>query len=1058
MAPRDAAVDRLERGCPVFGWRPLMEPGVKVPPWEPPDFAALLDELDVTLIPGLHDALVRPQFEQMLQQLNVPVPPPSTFDGQQMSGPDGEGRISPISVLQVGVSSDPFLSLALGFGTNVDEPLQVNFDIEPFHDGSRFDYLVAAPYARGLDGESEPVELIALALRPTRALMPPMPTGLDAVQRAEEPPAAREQPYAASALVSWERPPVTTFMRAASFAAARADVGAPDARLLMEPRPSGGHRPIAPALAKSDDDGAHVFLTDPRFEIDPVPGVRSMRYGVATQDLFGLWSNWKVTGHVATQPAPEPPRIVAATLDLPAPAGGPPGNKLCTGSLTVDLTWDWTDRGPDTITLAGRLYAAAELGADPPSSSAPNALQRTIGGVQPRVVVDFSDGAGFADVATVDGVVTTNLEYLNPEGTEFVAPGSAQSQRIRRYRLHIPGFSVDFATTTHVGLALWIEGRERLVPGRVTAQVGPFLTFASDPVAPPSHDRLPDRAARQHARRRRAQPRPAVVAGRGRHRRLLRVRGRRVHAARRVGPARARPGPFPVRALRRDPRPLPHRSGAPAVPAPLVARHHHERARRRDAQGLALHPSVRRRHRWPGGTEGPWPGPVGPDDPMQLYAYAAPRRRHPATPGAARHRRRVARPGGRRADDAHRVRRGARSTSTGCVSTTPPGSWTRWARPSPRSQPPAAAAGPARRCPRAASGTRGWTRPSPSWRRVWYRAVAWSVGDPFRGLVPGRSAPSNPFSVVLPPAGAPNLSALSAVWPGGNLANVEVRFSSTAPRWKTALGWHRLEVMVLDMTDPASPQPILPGPAAPPGALVRELGSIGTVPPSAGSALWVSGGGSPAQYRLTVARSAAAEPLLVVVRMIDPLGRVTDRRLDVAAGSLLGIAGSGQPGCDTAGRRRKAVDVRHRRLPDGRSPVRPAHRGRAATIGSGAWRSGRPQAAADPHVGRAARHPSRVLGPVRHTPRCAAALGWPGRRAQPHLRGVRPRWCQQLHHHGDRARWPHRLVDRPGRSPGALRSRRVPDDHELGRESAAGQRAAGPRRHVTVPGRQLGRR
>ena len=576
MAPRDAAVDRLERGCPVFGWRPLMEAGVKVPPWEPPDFAALLDELDVTLIPGLHDALVRPQFEQMLQQLIVPVPPPSTIDGQQMSGPDGEGRISPISVLQVGVSSDPFLSLALGFGTNVDEPLQVNFDIEPFHDGSRFDYLVAAPYARGLDGESEPVELIALALRPTRALMPPMPSGLDAVQRAEEPPAAREQPYAASALVSWERPPATTFMRAASFAAARADVGAPEARLLMEPRPSGGHRPIAPALAQSDDDGAHVFLTDPRFEIDPVPGVRSMRYGVATQDLFGLWSNWNVTGHVATQPAPEPPRIVAAILDLPAPVGGPPGNKLCTGSLTVDLTWDWTDRGPDTITLAGRLYAAAELGADPPSSSPPNALQRTIGGVQPRVVVDFSDGAGFADVATVDGVVTTNLEYLNPEGTEFVAPGSgpvvadpplpaAHPRVLRRLRDDdaCRPRPVDRGPRTPGPRAG--HGADRALPH---VRLGPRRAAVARPAA--------RRAARQHARRRRAQPRPAVVAGRRRHRRLLRLRGRRVHAARRVGPARARTGPVPVRALRRDPRPVPHRSGAAAVPAPLVARHHHE--------------------------------------------------------------------------------------------------------------------------------------------------------------------------------------------------------------------------------------------------------------------------------------------------------------------------------------------------------------------------------------------------------------------------------------------------------------------------------------------------
>lgn len=886
MAPRPAAVDRLDRGCPPFGWRPLMQPGVSVPAWEPPDFALLVDELHDTLIPGLREALILQQIQQMLQVLNVPIPPPSTFDGQQMTGPDQEGRISPIRVLQVGVSSDPFLSLALGYGTNVDEPVQVGFDVKPYHDGSRFDYMVTAPYAKGLDGESDPVELAAFALRPTQALMPPMPSVMDAAQRAEEPPAAREQPYAASTLVTWQRPPATTLIRAASYAAARADVFAPAAVLLMDERPSGGRRPIAPALAKSDDDGAHVFLTDPRFEIPPVPGTRLLRYGVATQDLFGLWSNWNVVGHVATQPAPEPPRIIAATLDLPAPIAGPPGNKQCTGALTVDFTWDWTDRAPDTITLAGRLYAAAELGADPPSATAPNALQRTIGGNQPAVVVDFSLGSGFADAATVDGVVTTDLDYLDPEGTEFVSPGPGQSDRIRRYRLRIPGFAVNFATTPHVGLALWVEGRERLAPGRVTAQLGPFQTFATDPVAPPSADVLPivplgsmpDAQGRSHGRL--AWP---AVGG---------TAGYFVYEADEFTllAAWGLPEPDPDRSLSERYDVIRDRFRIEPLRRPF------QRLSSRAVTGTELDVVMPKGSRsihlyvvvtaGPGGTEGPWPGPVGAADPMQLYAYAAPRLAVPLPPELLA----VADPDlGQVAVelttrtgfavarlDLHRVRvdDAARELDTmgppvAQVPAAGGGGWTRTDLPTQRFR------------------YEGVDAPSPSWRRVWYRAVAWSTGDPFRGLVPARSVPSNPFSVVLPPSGPPDLSVLSAVWPGGAADNVEIRFTSAAPRWKTALGWHRLELMVLDATDPAAPLPVLPGPAAAPGALRRELGSIGTVAPTVGSALWVDGDGVPADYRITVDRSPAAEPLLVVVRMIDPLGRVTERRLDVAAGSLV---------------------------------------------------------------------------------------------------------------------------------------------------------------------------
>ena len=146
--PRDAAVDRLRRGEPAFGWRDLIAPGIAVTPWAAPDPHLLLQELDTTLLPGLHTTLQLQQVMQMLEKLHVPIPPPANYNGDQMSGTPNDGRVSPIAVLQMGVSSDVFLSLALGYGTNVDENPQ-SADVKPYHDGSRFDYMITAPVRQG---------------------------------------------------------------------------------------------------------------------------------------------------------------------------------------------------------------------------------------------------------------------------------------------------------------------------------------------------------------------------------------------------------------------------------------------------------------------------------------------------------------------------------------------------------------------------------------------------------------------------------------------------------------------------------------------------------------------------------------------------------------------------------------------------------------------------------------------------------------------------------------------------------------------------------------------
>jgi hypothetical protein len=61
--------------------------------------------------------------------------------------------------------------------------------------------------------------------------------------------------------------------------------------------------------------------------------------------------------------------------------------------------------------------------------------------------------------------------------------------------------------------------------------------------------------------------------------------------------------------------------------------------------------------------------------------------------------------------------------------------------------------------------------PTGSWKRVWYRATAWTAEDPTRGGLKGRSSASNAVWVVLPPTDPPVLSALS-IGGGPTLAGV----------------------------------------------------------------------------------------------------------------------------------------------------------------------------------------------------------------------------------------------------------------------------------------------
>jgi hypothetical protein len=862
--PRTAAAHRLQRGTPVLGWDPLVAAGVSAPPWAPPDPLGVLAELDPVLLPSLHDLLVKEQMAQALETLAVPLPPPATLDGDEMPADPSTAQVSPVSVLQLGVGTDPYLSLALGYGTNLDETGR-NPDVPRFHGGSLYDYMVTAPYAKGLDGKSPPVELVAYALRPLPAAFPPVPVQLDATHRAFEAPAAVDLPWAASTIVRWERPTKTTLFRLASSALARHDAGDATAVALMESRTAGGFHPVAPGQSPTDAENNFLHLTDTRAVIPNDPGARSMRYSVANQNLFGLWSGWRGADHAVTQPAPVPPRIVSATLELPAP----PSGKLCTGGLLVDFTWDWTDRRPDTVELLGTLYPAATRGAPPPSNIVPSGLDRTPGGGQPSVVLQFT-----GDTATVDGVVTNNLRYLNQDGDEEVAPGATQSDSVRRYRLTVPGFSVDFTGTPHAGVALWVRGTERLAPHHQTEAAGPVLAFASDPVAPPMSPpivtlgSMPDAQGRSHAKLA-----WTAVAGAAGYLVYEADEFTLLHHYEQAEPA-------PDAALSNRLQTIKDLFDAhPGDRRPFT------RLTSRPVTGTSLDVMLPRGSRsiqcyviitaGPGATEGPWPS-----NSDALYAIAAPRIAAPPPPellavvdeatGVVTVTVRTRTGHAVEQVDVHRVSvdDAARSLATmgppiATVTSGGGGGWT-WKTPAKPADP--------------AYGTvtvSGSDSPGPSWRRVWYRALAWGAPNDARGLVRGPSAPSNPFSLVVPPAAAPDLSSVSLKWPGGAVADVRLDFSSAAPVARTALGPHRLEIALADVTDPSAPAVVL--------SLASDLEGLPTAAPASGNGVWrVSG--TPTGYRVIVRRNNVNVVLRGLIRLVDPLGRRSEQPVDVPAG------------------------------------------------------------------------------------------------------------------------------------------------------------------------------
>jgi hypothetical protein len=167
---------------------------------------------------------------------------------------------------------------------------------------------------------------------------------------------------------------------------------------------------------------------------------------------------------------------------------------------------------------------------------------------------------------------------------------------------------------------------------------------------------------------------------------------------------------------------------------------------------------------------------------------------------------------------------------------------------------------------------------APSWRTYYYRAVAFGPNDPIHGRLPGRSGPSGMVDVIIPPPDPPDLQPIEQlVTSSGTLVRIRVR--SLAETRITPFGVHHIQFLTVNRSTPFPTQT---------EHAAADLNVIpGTPSPAVEAAGTVTRGPRDATGRWLYESYVPVGDDEVIVRMTDPLGRVTEQRAALASTSPL---------------------------------------------------------------------------------------------------------------------------------------------------------------------------
>ncbi|MBE7380303.1 MAG: hypothetical protein F6J95_002695 [Leptolyngbya sp. SIO1E4] len=878
-SPMAAALDRYRRGAPFYGWSPLMAPGIPAPPWRLADPQAMIQALRDNVFDDLRRMITTlpPRRHHRFELTND-----LELSG---SGHPGTLQFSPLKTLLFGAATDPLLSLISGFGTAFDD---VNADA-PSPTLERSHYMVTARYEQGLDGRSDPVEYAAMLLHPDLAPMPPAPTNVTAKTDGHQAPDQVDRAWQGVVRLYWDKVADMSPFRVGSYAAARVYQAPPTGVVpLMSPRLGDtALQPISATTSEAKDEANEPLQAlDDSCVIASTPVPNSLRYGLAHQDLFGVWSPWATVGHTLEEPAPQGVSILSARLEVTPPASG----SVCPATLVVDLAWDWQVRSPRRIELVGRLYGQAKRDDPPANTNRPAGLQTALNGpVGAPFRITFNGEANGQPDAN------GTLAYLSEDGKSFL-PAPLEIDGPRRYRLTIAGLSLDYATVGHIGLALWAGGQENRAPQRLNPwPENPMIVSASDPRAPVitgTHENVllasvADASGEHHAKLTWPSYSGAV--------------GYFIYTTTETQLRVDRGLPDPGLHQTLSERLAELRNAFEADPNRQSFTRLNDQAIAQREIAVTLPRGSKEIHLYlvlgvgAGQIESAWPDASDPDLRLRPIAYAAPQIVPPAPPllevnrylddsaDPPVYRARVqinTRPGATITQiDLHRVRVPAAALTLdtmGPAVAALTGSEAGWEVTENTSTAPGEA--------QPLGTLTGSDTPTGSWRPVFYRAVAWSEDIPSRGIYGSRSLPSAAREVVIPPMDPPPLSVLTYQLSGQN-RTVLIRFNSSAPVATTPLGPHRIRAAVYAQPPNGRFTAVYHYPEVTPNGTVDDsleaLTTLSGLPLR--NRLWRRNSTTPGltQYSLRIRRATAATALKVNVQLIDPLGRVTERTLTV---------------------------------------------------------------------------------------------------------------------------------------------------------------------------------
>ena len=895
--PDDAARDRFRRGAPFYGWDALMQPAKPAPTWTLAD--------DRAMIRAVHDTMLDPLLDMVT---SLPARQHQTYTVNHTlttsTGQAADASFSPLRVLLYGAATDPLASLITGYGTAYEviaEPgspfgSHLAASVGPATAPVAYDYMVTADYDKGTLSTSASVVYAALLLNPRGVLPPPTPTSVSVNSDGMQAPVVTDGPWRTVDRISWDRVSETLPFQIGSFALARQALApAGGVEPLMDKRMyDTALQPIAATISSNPATVNRMAALDERYQIASSPNPNALLYGVAMQDLFGTWSRWATTTFAVGEPPPGPATILSTRLDTSAATG------LCPGTLVVELSWDWANRSPASIDLVGRRYGQGTPAERPADLSIPASLPASLTSGSGAIArIEFAAG-GQVSAVTPGGGLSVGVEYVSLDGLQLVTT-PVTNHGPRRYRVTATGLQLDFSSAPMIGVATWARGTEAVFPQRVGPwSAEPSVASASDPRPPVmsvEHEdvlmtSLGDASGEHHA----MLSWPAAPGAAGYF--AYTVAESKFRADRGLGePATSLTLSQRLAELRNLHAANPDRRSFTRVNATVVPG---------TSMQITLPRGTKEIHLFvvlavsAGQVESSWPGLSDPLRRKRPIAYAAPQVVRPSPPSLEvtrvldssvlppRYRASVrvqTSPGatvGR--VDLHRVRVPDAATeldtmgppvaqltgSSGAFTVTP-----RTSTEPGESQLIGTITGN--------DGVEG------SWKPVYYRAVAWGTDDPTRGQYGGRSEPSAPRSVLVPPADPPQMSAVTYLLPTLGSADARIDLSTAAPVAPTALGPHRIEVEVITEHPDGSSETtfVHPAPVLPPDPDTNRLELLATTGPGSGlSGAWrdsTSAGTTP--LHVLVRRSSFADVLRARIRLTDPLGRLTERTIVVPTGS-----------------------------------------------------------------------------------------------------------------------------------------------------------------------------